>query len=67
MNVICECCYVIRGLIRSCECKDGPMRTDKKNQFGLAWPETHAPMGRNETDKGALDCYAIAKSTGESK
>ena len=39
-NVVCERCYVVNGWIRSCNCKDGPLRTDEDNRFGITEPST---------------------------
>lgn len=47
-NVVCECCYVVHGWIRHCNCKGGPTRSDPSNVFGLAEPSIYAAMGRNE-------------------
>lgn len=47
-NVVCECCYVVHGWIRSCTCAGGPTRTDPENLFGLAEPWIDTSMGRNE-------------------
>jgi hypothetical protein len=49
-NVICECCYVVNGWIRHCNCEGGPTRTDSHNPFGLAEPWIDKSMGRNERD-----------------
>ncbi len=45
-NVICECCYVALGWVRSCNCAGGPTRTDAGNVFGLASPRADAPPRR---------------------
>lgn len=47
-HAICECCYVVHGWIRSCNCKGGPTRTDSTNPFGLVEPWIDKSMGRNE-------------------
>lgn len=47
-NVICECCYVVHGWIRTCNCRRGPTRTDPTNPFGLKEPWINTSMGRNE-------------------
>ena len=47
-SVICECCYVMHGWIKSCNCKGGPTRTDKHNIFGVTEPWIDSSMGRNE-------------------
>ena len=47
-NVVCECCYVMNGWLRSCNCSGGPTRTDPDNMFGLAEPWINTTMGRNE-------------------
>lgn len=47
-NVICECCYVVHGWTRSCNCTGGPTRTDPENVFGLVSPWIDTSMGRNE-------------------
>jgi hypothetical protein len=52
-NVICECCYVVNGWLRSCNCRGGPTRTDPTNPFGLKEPWINTSMGRNERDTPA--------------
>lgn len=59
-NVVCECCYVVHGWIRSCTCAGGPTRTDPETPFGLAEPRIDTSMGRNEASHTA----AIAKAAG---
>jgi hypothetical protein len=53
-NVVCECCYVIKGWIRSCNCKGGATRTDPESAFGAVEPDIYAPMGRNEREAAIL-------------
>jgi len=48
-NVICECCYVLHGWIRSCTCYGGPTRNDPGSVFGLIEPKIDTSMGRNES------------------
>lgn len=47
-TVACECCYVMKGWLRLCDCKGGPTRLDPENPFGLAEPWMDESMGRNE-------------------
>lgn len=62
-NVICECCYVVHGWMRSCNCADGPMRTDPENPFGFVWPRTNTTMDRNERQ----DCTGATPAAPQQK
>lgn len=57
-NVICECCFVVHGWIRGCNCSGGPTRTDPTNPFGLKEPWINTSMGRNERDPEPCSCRA---------
>lgn len=48
MDPVCDCCYVLRGLVYGCNCLRGPTRLDPRNSLGPAEPWINTTMGRNE-------------------
>lgn len=61
IDVICDCCYVMRGWIRQCNCVGGPTRLHSDNIFGIAEPWLDSRMGRNERPDAPVETTAASQ------